>query len=89
MHKARAYEVLSRELQRWSSLSTPELAARIGEPPFSIFATAGAEQVQVEIAVAWADAADREFILITGRALGPSHWQFQRLEESVKVRVDP
>jgi hypothetical protein len=30
---------------------------------------------------------DREFIVITARAFGPSHWQLERLEESVKVRV--
>jgi hypothetical protein len=85
MHKALAYEVLCRELQGWSSMPTAELVARIGEQT-SNSQVAGTEEIQVEVVASWADA-EREFILITARAFGPSHWQLEQLEESVKVRA--
>lgn len=86
MHKALAYEVLCRELQSWSSMPTCELVARIGKPTAKL-EVVGTEEVQVEVVTSWADT-EREFILITARAFGPSHWQLEQLEECVRVRAD-
>ena len=88
MHKAQAYEVLSRELQRWSSMPVAELVARAETPMSARFEVVGTEEIEVEVAVSWSGEG-REFIRITARALGPSHWQTERLEESVRVKVKP
>jgi hypothetical protein len=88
MHKAQAYEVLSRELQRWSSMPVAELVAHAAKPVSARFEAVGTEEIEVEVAVSWFDE-EHEFIRVTARAFGASHWQTERLEESVRVRVKP
>jgi hypothetical protein len=84
MHKAAAYEALARELERWRLLPKQELVASVGKPACVRSVNINGENVDVEVAAHWCKE-EGGAVRVTGIANGPSHWRFERLEESIVV----
>jgi hypothetical protein len=84
MHKAAAYEAPARELERWRLLPKQELVANVGKPARVHSVSINGEDIAVEVAANW-HREEGGAIRVTGIANGPSHWQLERLEESIVV----
>jgi O-acetyl-ADP-ribose deacetylase (regulator of RNase III) len=84
MHKATAYAVLARELERWRLLSTQELVASIGKPARVRSIDIDGEHIAIEVSARWHNE-EGGSVLVTGVANGPSHWRLERVEESIVV----
>lgn len=84
MKRAIAYAVLAGELEAFRLLPWPALAAQIGAGPTSKTVSVDGEELQLELQVS--EAGTRQCaVRVTAVALGPSHLQTERLEESVTI----
>src|SRR5262245_31280260 len=86
MHKANAYRALAQALERWQALPVSELIASVGKPASIKHENIDGEDIAIEVTLHW-HGKDQAAIQIRGVAMGPSHWRFERLEESVVVAL--
>jgi hypothetical protein len=81
-----AYAIVCQELAEWRELGYFELSTFIGQPAICKNYQLGNEGISVEVRVQWV-IGEPAAILIEARALGPSCYRFERLDESVIVRA--
>jgi hypothetical protein len=80
----RAYATLVEELERWRRLPFDDLAGLVGAAPSVKSVLIGAEPIDVEVRIVWAESRPGA-IRIEAVANGPSCWRLERLEEAIIV----
>ena len=84
MKRASAYAVLATELEAFRLLPWHVLEMHVRAVPTSKTVDVEGEELQLELRVSIAETR-QQTLKITAVALGPSHLQMERLEESVMV----
>jgi hypothetical protein len=84
LDRAEAYAKLTAELERWRRLPFGDLLSLVGASPSVTSVPVGAEIVNVEVRIRWAEAKPGA-IRVEAVANGPSCWRLERLEEAVIV----
>ena len=87
MNRGDAYRVLAAEIHTISKQGYESLVSQVGQTTQRSFSV-GQELLTIEMLVRWDDLKKRT-IRIDAKALGPSCWRLERLEESVVVRPPP
>lgn len=88
LDRVEAYAKLFAELERWRCLPFDDLASLVGVPPSVASVCIGAEVIDVEVRISWAEA-EPGAIRVEAVANGPSCWRLERLEETVIVPAPP
>jgi hypothetical protein len=84
LDRVEAYAKLTAELERWRCLPFDDLVSLVGASPSVTSVSIGAEVIDVEVCIRWAEAKSGA-ILVEAVANGPSCWRLERLEEAVVV----
>jgi hypothetical protein len=84
LDRAEAYAKLTAELEGWRRLPFNDLVSLVGASPSVTSVPVGAEVIDVEVRITWAEAKPGA-IRVEAVANGPSWWRLERLEESVIV----
>jgi hypothetical protein len=84
LDRVEAYAKLATELERWRCLPFDDLVSLVGASPSVTSVSIGAEVIDVEVCIRWAEAKPGA-ILVEAVANGPSCWRLERLEEAVIV----
>jgi hypothetical protein len=84
MDRAEAYAKLTAELERWRRLPFGDLVSLIGTSPSVASVLVGAEIIDLEVRIMWAEAKPGS-IRVEAVANGPSCWRLERLEEAIIV----
>ncbi len=84
MDRAQAYATLAGELERWRHLPFDDLVSLVDTSPSVKSVPVGAEVIDVEVRVRWADVR-RGALRVEAVANGPSCWRLERLEEAITV----
>jgi hypothetical protein len=84
LDRVEAYGKLAAELERWRRLPFDDLVRLVGASPSVTSVLVGAEVIDVEVSMTWAEAKPGA-IRVEAVAYGPSCWRLERLEEAVIV----
>jgi hypothetical protein len=84
LDRAEAYAELTAELERWRCLPFGDLVSLVGASPSVTSVPVGAEIIEVEVRIKWAEAKPGA-LRVEAMANGPSCWRLERLEEAVIV----
>jgi hypothetical protein len=87
MDPLEAYSLLAAELENWRSHGYRALVACVGAEPVVRSVQIGAEIIDLEVRVAWADQR-RRIIRVEATANGLSCWRLDRRMESITIYCD-
>lgn len=80
------YAALANELDVWRRLPWEELVARVDLPATALTVVVEDEEIRLELEASWANGS-RTAVRIQGVARGLSHWQAERIDESLTIEM--
>ena len=84
-YRGRCYVALAHELETWRGLAVDELIARVGVMHAVVVQIEG-EDIFLDVQANWFTE-KRDSIRVFAVASGTSHWQIERLEESIVIKL--
>ena len=85
-YRAHGYAALAEALQSWSDLPLGELLSRIDSPAILSVVQIEGQEIALDLSATWVSS-KHDAICVRGVASGPSHWQIERIEESITIHL--